>query len=555
MTRPRDPGAPASGPAPGPTTRDGDDAVQAGVEADDNDSDNDAGPEARGKRTENGYRYDSFPGYDRAAGADLEAPSARPSQADDASAGAAKPTGVRALAPDLLRGLLMMVMALDHTAMALHTWPHGTNRDSESDGAPVRRFNFATAYLVRTLTHLCGAGFTFLLGMGVVYLGRSRAKLGWSPRRLARYFAVRAAVLTAVTMAFGFAVTGGRVWFLNMVLFALAVDYLLAGLLWLALDRTERLLAERLTGWMKRPGDAATTDGEVQPLLARRGTRESSAAGRAASLSWHVHNAGLLALSGVTIFWNVWLSENHGHCSASSALPTWVPQNALVRIWFWPVMEGRVLSGFPPLAWLSFAVLGLLYGRVVVARAWNPRALAAGQALAGLLFALVFVLTRVLRFGNLSEGCLQTPEHARRPDANPYLVSPASFFYVVKYPPDVAFWAMTMAGNLFLLALFGAVPVRVARRFTMLLDFGTTALFFYVAHLLLVFLLALVLVGLFGHDTGVADPMNPDNTRGIDDLFGYFGTWALVMLILWPVCRLYSRFKSGKPADSIWRFF
>ncbi|KND86118.1 hypothetical protein TOPH_09258, partial [Tolypocladium ophioglossoides CBS 100239] len=152
-------------------------------------------------------------------------------------------------------------------------------------------------------------------------------------------------------------------------------------------------------------------------------------------------------------------------------------------------------------------------------------------------------------------GCLQTPAHERRPGANPYLVSPASFFYVVKYPPDVAFWALTMAGNLFLLALFGAVPVRVARRLTLLLDFGTTALFFYIAHMLLVFLLAGVLVALFGHDTGVTDPMNPDDSQGIDNLFGYFGTWALALLALWPVCRLYSRFKSGKPADSLWWFF
>ncbi|POR34802.1 Uncharacterized protein TPAR_04993 [Tolypocladium paradoxum] len=551
-------------PPPPPTARGGEDVVEVGVEANGDAMTNETAPETRGEPTENGYRYDSSLVYDRAA--DVEASSARPNQAN-ASAGATKPTGTRALAPDLLRGLLMMLMALDHTAMALHAWPHGTNRDSESDGSPVWRFNSATAYLVRTLTHLCGAGFTFLLGMGVVYLGRSRSRLGWSPLRLLRYFAVRAAVLTVVTVVFGFAFTAGQVWFLNIVLFALAVDYFLAGLLWLAFDRTEGLLAEQLTRMMKRSGDPTAGEGEVRPLLEHRHAGEASAANRAASLSWHIHNAVLLALSVVTILWNIWLSENHGHCEASSStLTTWmqrrtagaaasVPQNPFARIWFWPVMGGRVVSGFPPMAWLSFAILGLLYGRIVVARTWNPRTLAAGQAIAGLLFAVVFVLTRVLRFGNLSEGCLQTPEHEKHPDTNPYLVSPASFFYIVKYPPDLAFWAMTMAGNLLLLALFGAVPVRIAKRFTMLLDFGTTALFFYIAHLLLVFLLARILVGLFGHDTGVADPMNPDNSRGIDNLFAYFGTWALAMLILWPICRLYSRFKSGKPADSIWRFF
>lgn len=64
----------------------------------------------------------------------------------------------RVLAPDLLRGLLMALMAMDHTALALNTWQHGTGRDSESDSAVIRSWNRPVAYAVRTLTHLCGAG-------------------------------------------------------------------------------------------------------------------------------------------------------------------------------------------------------------------------------------------------------------------------------------------------------------------------------------------------------------------------------------------------------------
>ncbi|KND94934.1 putative succinyl-CoA ligase [ADP-forming] subunit alpha, mitochondrial [Tolypocladium ophioglossoides CBS 100239] len=353
MTGPQEPGA--SAPTPTPTTRDADDAALLDAAL------LDAGAETRGDAPENGYRYGSLP---------------------RAAAAAKRPAGARALAPDLLRGLLMTLMALDHTAMALHTWQHGTNRATESDGVPVRRFNFATAYVVRTLTHLCGGGFAFLLGMGVVYLGRARARLGWAPRRLARYFAARAAVLTAVTAAFGWVLTGGQVWFLNAVLFALAVDYLLAGLLWLALDASERRLAARLAGVLKgadgaaagEDEDEAEAEAERRPLRGHRRTEPSGAAARAASLSWHLHNGVLLALSVVTIFWNIWLSESHGHCTASSAPPPpWVPQHPLARIWFWPITQGRVLSGFPPLAWLSFAILGLLYGRAATQATANAK--------------------------------------------------------------------------------------------------------------------------------------------------------------------------------------
>ncbi|GJN71058.1 hypothetical protein PLIIFM63780_002352 [Purpureocillium lilacinum] len=605
MAAPSGPADGAAGPEDRggrPTIRDSSNGVVVNGDPNDDDAAQQQDSDMQAEPTENGYRYDSFPSYNnrRRRTTDTESHhhhnGAAPSVSHNsgttphkaAGAGSSSVTSTRALAPDLLRGLLMIVMALDHNAIALHTWTHGTGRASESDGFPVRRFNFPVAYAVRTLTHLCAPGFTFLLGMGVVYLGRSRrGKLGWSAGRLARYLAVRTAVLTGVTVVFGLVVTGGRVWFLNMVLFALAVDYLLAGLLWLAMDWTEGLVTGVLAGWMKsRAGEADDDEGERRPLLtgettvAASGEALDSRTARAASISWHIHNAVLLILSLITIWWNIWLSENNGHCQAESSAPfmftsssppftstpssatttTTAPQNPLLRIWFWPVMDmsGRVMSGFPPLAWLSFAILGLLYGRILVAQPSRPpRALFAGHALVSLLFALVFVLTRLLHIGNLSEGCLQTPaqQHQQR-GQNPYLADVPSFFYIVKYPPDVAFWALTMAGNLALLALFGALPVRFARqRLTMLLDFGTTALFFYVAHMLVIFALGMALVALFGHDTGVADPMDPDNSRGIDNLWAYFAVWAAAMLMLWPVCRAYSRFKSTKSADSIWRFF
>ncbi|CCF33942.1 hypothetical protein CH063_06035, partial [Colletotrichum higginsianum] len=43
----------------------------------------------------------------------------------------------RALAPDLLRGLLMALMAMDHNVIGLNSWPHSTGPDPmESDSAP-----------------------------------------------------------------------------------------------------------------------------------------------------------------------------------------------------------------------------------------------------------------------------------------------------------------------------------------------------------------------------------------------------------------------------------
>ncbi|KAG5928312.1 hypothetical protein E4U42_000855 [Claviceps africana] len=513
-----------------------------------------------GTRQENGYLYDSFPVYNTRR-ARLGAPNDKPRIAAGGKSG-----GARVLAPDLTRGLLMMIMALDHVSLFLHTWQHGTGRVPEADGHVITSWNFTTAYIVRTLTHLCAPGFTFLLGMGVVYLGRSRTNLGWGHARLARYFAVRCAVLTIVTGVLGFVVTGGQVYFMNAVLFALAVDYLLAGLLWLAMEKTEASLARFLRilittrkSWLlgsspEPAAEAADDESIMQPLLRERPEADAS---YEASVSWGIHNAVLLALSAVTIFWNAWLSDGGGKCKSSVSAAVTSPAHPLLRIWFWVLEQpgSRVASNFPPMAWLSFAILGILYGRIITARSWTRQAVVLAHVSAALFFAILFVLTRVLQFGNLSTGCLQTPDQDAHPLRNPYLASPASFFYIVKYPPDLAFLAFTMAAILLIQAGFTAVPPHIAKRMSMLLDFGTSALFFYVAHMLIVLLLGAVVVALFGHDTGLPGPMNPDDTRGVDNLFGYFGFWALMMLVMWPACAWYSRFKSTRGADSIWRFF
>lgn len=291
---------------------------------------------------------------------------------------------------------------------------------------------------------------------------------------------------------------------------------------------------------------------------------------RAIALSWHVHNGILLVLGVISIWWNIWLSPTHGHCQLQSDKGSTLAaraavgpdvnspamsSNAMLGIWFWIVQTDRVASFFPPMAWLSFAILGLLYARVDLARPWSRRCILLGHSLVGLLFFTFFVTTRVLRFGNLSEDCLHTPGHVQHPDRNPYLVSAQSFFYIVKYPPDVAFWALTLAGTFFLLAFFAAIPARTASRFTMLLDFGRAALFFYIVHLFMVFIVGGAMVAWFGHDVGIPSSNNPDSSQGIDNPWAYFAIWAACMLALWPVVRWYGRFKATKPADSIWRFF
>lgn len=453
----------------------------------------------------------------------------------------------RALAPDLLRGLLNIIMAFDHTSLALRVFKHGTGLVNEADGQIVQQFNDTQPYILRTLTHLCAPGFTFLMGMGVVYLVESRLKLGWSEWRVVKYLAERMAVLTLVAVLMGLAGTKGQIWLFNMVMFSLAIGYFVSGVLILAIKRTERILENQFLNLASTNGTFARDDRIWAKNMSRR-----------------THNVLLLILSIATIWSNHWLSTDNGHCLPENITPT--PRKILgypithpwLQMWFWPVAdrEAHILSVFPPFAWLSFSTMGVLYGRLLSAKPRSRATLLKSYTLLAIGFAVIFVLTRMLSVGNLSEDCLQTPEHHESPDKNQYLVSWQSFFYIIKYTPDVAFWSLTMSGNFMFLAAFDAMPPEYAKKMTLLIDLGKSALFYYLVHLIIIFVGGGVAVEMFGEATDMEDPMDPGvPKKGFKSMTAFWVAWTLLILVMWPLCRWFSRFKEGKPADSVWRLF
>lgn len=571
----------------------------------------------------------------------------------------------RSIPLDLLRGLLVAIMALDHNVMALKSWPHETALPAhgESDsGVPVTEWNHPLAYTIRTLTHLCAPGFTFLLGVGIVYFGRSRSLLGWTSREMLRHFAVRGFALIAVSVVMGLVLTRGKIWLLNIVLVMLGVDYFWSGVIFVMTKETEKVLAflalkclpsgsEKQNRGKPRSqivcegecegedgcagDDTSGTDGErgrgrdTQPLLCPRpppAVDEETLGGggiaiapdrkiiQAADISWYLHNLVLLGLALVTIWWNVWLSPTGGGCHPPTFTNTSIPTSSSIdtsssttsitvnstattviiqdpfeqpqsgsnwkeaiffKIWFYSIQTTHILSIYPPLAWISFSLLGLLYGRIILARPWSSKAIATGNALGGVAFVSVFISTRLFRVGNLSEGCLQMPEHSPPPHVGPdpgpgqqqlnqYLASVPSFLYLVKYPPDVAFWSFTMAVNFFILSVLSIIPSHLAVRYLgkILVVFGTSALFFYVLHLPLLFLFAdAVFIPLLGRETNFMDPGQGQGQGqkaaavGVDAPWAFFLNWLVVLGVLYPACRWYGNFKKGKGVDSLWRFF
>jgi uncharacterized membrane protein len=176
-------------------------------------------------------------------------------------------------------------------------------------------------------------------------------------------------------------------------------------------------------------------------------------------------------------------------------------------------------SNYPLLPWLELVTFGMAFGRWL---ADNPRQAFERALKLGGAFLLGFVVIRYLDgFGNI------------RPRMGN---SWSDFLNPVKYPPSITFTLLTMGLNLMVMALFARASEAAGRFLQPLAVLGRTPLFFYILHVFLYARLALWLT---------------PNGTSIPAMYPY---WILGLLILFPLCLWYGRFKHRQPANSILRF-
>ena len=92
---------------------------------------------------------------------------------------------------DVLRGLLMVVMALDHAGFMV-----GRFHSQEMWAGAWTRYAGAVPFLTRFVTHFCAPGFFLLMGAGLAFAADARR--GWPGPRLTRHLASRGAMLLLV---------------------------------------------------------------------------------------------------------------------------------------------------------------------------------------------------------------------------------------------------------------------------------------------------------------------------------------------------------------------
>jgi uncharacterized membrane protein len=141
----------------------------------------------------------------------------------------------RLFAPDALRGLIIVLMALDHANIFIaHKHSSG-----EYWGGAFPVYNDALAFLTRFVTHFCAPGFFLLMGAGMALFAHSRQERGWTRAEIIRHFLIRGGALIllqllVVNRAWELTPGGWGIQIYIGVLFALGVDMILGSLLlWL----------------------------------------------------------------------------------------------------------------------------------------------------------------------------------------------------------------------------------------------------------------------------------------------------------------------------------
>ena len=245
----------------------------------------------------------------------------------------------RLFAVDALRGLCIVVMALDHANhFVAQKHPPGEIWDGVF---PV--YYDALTFLTRLVTHLAAPGFFLLMGIGMLLFARTRGERGWGRWAIMRHFWIRGLVLIALQL--------------------------------LIVNRAWELSPE---GW--------GLDIYIGVLFALGGTMILG------SLFLRLRPVYLLALTLVLFVGTELLHPGLGMWNAISHDPVNV---ILIR----PGGTPGLYALYPVLPWLELVTLGLLFGNWL---ADDPRRAYSRAWKLGLAFLAAFVVVRALDgFGNV----------------------------------------------------------------------------------------------------------------------------------------------------------
>lgn len=205
---------------------------------------------------------------------------------------------------------------------------------------------------------------------------------------------------------------------------------------------------------------------------------------------------------------------------------------------FFPLSVGRqILVGYPIVPWIAVMSLGYYFGKF-----YNKEVLAENRKrwfnMIGLLSLLVFVILTITNiYGD------PTPFK----DLGSLTSNIIDFFNPAKYPPSLQYLLMTLGMAFLFLANSESLRGKIVNFFSM---FGRVPFFYYILHIYLIHVLAIVYAHLSGFDWRL---LILHNWIGFETkLIGYgynllivYIIWIAVILTLYPFCEMFDRYKQN----------
>jgi uncharacterized membrane protein len=358
-----------------------------------------------------------------------------------------------------MRGLVMVLMVIDHASMAFdgHHVAHDSALYEDAATMPLPAAEFFT----RWITHLCAPTFVFLAGTALALSIERRVLKGMDAWAIDKNILIRGAIIALMDPTL---ISLGSGWWTFSVLTAIGVSMMCMAPL------------RRLPTW---------------GLLA-------------VGLGW-------IALGEVPTGW-LWHPPGNPSVLAAFAVAPYGTDSLSIK--------------YPLFPWLAVMVLGWVFGRHLV-RVGAGATRVSGKTILWISGAASLVVFAVVR-GISGYGNMFLP----RSDS-----SWQQWLHVSKYPPSLTYCALELGILLLCLALLRTIEPRIGvRQNGVFLVFGQTAMFFYLAHRL-----------------AFEIPATRFGLRGVGNLTTTYAVAAVMLVLLYPVCRWYRSFKAAHP-DSFLRY-
>ncbi len=211
---------------------------------------------------------------------------------------------------------------------------------------------------------------------------------------------------------------------------------------------------------------------------------------------------------------------------------------------FYSIHHVNVLMGYPLLPWIGIMASGYCLGSLYVP-GYDPAKRKKTLICLGLGSVILFI---VLRWSNLYGDPAQWSYQKNS------LFTFLSFLKTSKYPPSLLFTLMTLGPAMLFLA-FAEGPLNAFTE--KIIVFGRVPMFFYIAHIYFIHLLAIIAVVLSGRNwsqmilnTWVS---NTATLKGYGyNLIIVYIIWLAIIIILYPLCKWYDKYKRAHVAEKKW---